>query len=79
LQRAFPDHFRYTESDLKQLAADAKAAGAIALVTTEKDAMNIGDLVVPLKTYWLQIGIEIEREVEFLQRLANAIGITLTI
>jgi hypothetical protein len=47
------------------------AAGAEALVTTEKDVLNLREdalaLVAPLKLYWLKIGIEIEKEEELLR------------
>ncbi|NQT52572.1 tetraacyldisaccharide 4'-kinase [bacterium] len=39
--RAFRDHHWYTDADLAALARDAAAAGAEALVTTEKDAVKI--------------------------------------
>lgn len=62
---AFPDHYRYTEKDMKRLAARAKSAGATALVTTEKDLVRLGGLAttaIPesllLKTASLQIEIE---------------------
>jgi tetraacyldisaccharide-1-P 4'-kinase len=58
---------------LQRLLAQAKDCGAEALVTTEKDALNLCDgataLVSPLKLYWLKIGIEIEREEELLQQI----------
>ncbi len=37
----FRDHHRYTEADLRRLEKAALAAGAIAFVTTEKDAQNL--------------------------------------
>lgn len=68
---AFADHHRYTAADLKRLAAGAR--GATALVTTEKDAMNLcagaAEMVAPMKLCWLRIGIEIDGEDEFLRRL----------
>jgi tetraacyldisaccharide 4'-kinase len=39
---AFPDHHRYRAADLRALAERARAVGAEALVTTEKDAMRLG-------------------------------------
>lgn len=39
--RSFRDHHRYSESDLAQIAAAARQAGAEAIVTTEKDAVKI--------------------------------------
>jgi tetraacyldisaccharide 4'-kinase len=70
---AFGDHHSYRPVELRRLLAQAQAAGAEALVTTEKDALNLCDntpaLLAPLKLYWLKIGIEIEREEELLQQI----------
>ena len=46
----FPDHHRYTAGDLEEIVRQAAAAGAQALVTTEKDMMNLppGYLLLPL-------------------------------
>ena len=68
---AFGDHHSYRPEELERLSAQAAAAGAEALVTTEKDALNLREdapaLVAPLKLYWLKIGIEIEKEEELLR------------
>jgi len=70
---AFGDHHSYRPSELKRLLTNALECGAEALVTTEKDALNLCDespaLVAPLKLFWLKIGIEIEREEELLQTI----------
>ncbi len=64
LRRAFPDHHRYTARDLERLAAAAAAAGASAVLTTEKDLIRLGKLTtllprsLPLKTARLRIEIE---------------------
>ena len=72
-QQAFGDHHRYRAEELRRLAGRATAAGAEALVTTEKDAINLPEgaamLVAPLKLRVLEIGIEIENEEEFLKRI----------
>jgi 3-deoxy-D-manno-octulosonic-acid transferase len=72
-QQAFGDHHRYRPEELRRLADRAAAGGAEALVTTEKDAINLPEgaaaLVAPLKLRWLRIGIEIENEEEFLKRI----------
>ncbi len=39
--RGFRDHHRYSAADLDSIAAAARAAGAEAIVTTEKDAVKI--------------------------------------
>ncbi|HTM12225.1 MAG TPA: tetraacyldisaccharide 4'-kinase [Bryobacteraceae bacterium] len=70
---AFGDHHSYRPGELQRLLAQAQDCGAEALVTTEKDALNLCDgataVVSPLKLYWLKIGIEIEREEELLQQI----------
>jgi tetraacyldisaccharide 4'-kinase len=61
---AFPDHHRYTARDLDRLAAAARAAGATALITTEKDLVRLGKLAstlpasMPVTTARLRIEIE---------------------
>jgi 3-deoxy-D-manno-octulosonic-acid transferase len=70
-RKAFSDHHRYQAAELRELARSA--AGADALVTTEKDAMNlpanIAETVAPLNVYYLRIGVEIENEAELMQRV----------
>jgi len=39
----FPDHHHYTSTDLAQVVFAARAAGATALICTEKDLYNLGD------------------------------------
>ena len=64
LEKTFPDHHRYTASDLDRLAAAARAAGASSLLTTEKDFVRMGKLAfalplsLPLKTAHLRVEIE---------------------
>lgn len=41
-QLDFPDHHRYTDQDVLRIQEAARQAGANALVTTEKDAQNLG-------------------------------------
>lgn len=68
---AFPDHHNYSAGDLEQVAAQAKAGGATALLTTEKDRVRLGSLAttLPLKTAQLRIEIEDEAAaVEWLVR-----------
>jgi len=64
----FPDHHRYTQADLDAIAE--QAAGAKALVTTEKDLMNLPvGVPLPLTIHCLRIEIEIENEAEFLRHV----------
>jgi tetraacyldisaccharide 4'-kinase len=72
--RAFRDHHRYRPEELRRLAEEASAAGAEAIVTTQKDVMNLcegaAELLAPHRTYWLTIEVEIENEAELLRRLS---------
>jgi 3-deoxy-D-manno-octulosonic-acid transferase len=69
----FGDHHQYKPSELERLAKQAGECGAETLVTTEKDVMNLCDhaskIVAPNKLLWLKIGIEIDREEEFLRHI----------
>jgi len=71
---AFEDHHSYRPDELRRLAQQASAAGAEALVTTEKDFYNLFEgatqVASPLKLYWLKIGIEIENEEALLRLIA---------
>jgi tetraacyldisaccharide 4'-kinase len=40
-QEAFPDHHVYTEGELRRVSRRARATGAVAMLTTEKDAANL--------------------------------------
>ena len=66
----FRDHHRYSAADLEEIGRQAADAGAQALVTTEKDMMNLpAGVALPLNIYCLRIGIEIENEAELLQHI----------
>ena len=73
----FSDHHRYRARELRHLGQQMAAQGATALVTTEKDAINLCESateLLGLPVYWLRIGIEIEREAEFLRAVERLIG-----
>jgi tetraacyldisaccharide 4'-kinase len=67
-QIAFPDHHRYTPADLSRLTAVTHATASVALITTEKDEVRLGNLTsllpesVPLQTAHLRIEIENESD-----------------
>jgi len=71
----FGDHHHYRPHELRRLAYQAKELGAGALLTTEKDAMNLPEnacaLVAPLSIYWLKIAMVV-REQEELMALIEA-------
>jgi tetraacyldisaccharide 4'-kinase len=60
----FDDHHVYRPAELRCLAGRAVRMGATALITTEKDAMNLPDgvvdLIAPTPIYYLEIGVEVE-------------------
>jgi tetraacyldisaccharide 4'-kinase len=67
----FSDHHTYRPHELRRMADQFGRAGAKALLTTEKDSLNLCDrseeLVAPLRVYWLRVRMSIEREDEFLR------------
>jgi 3-deoxy-D-manno-octulosonic-acid transferase len=69
----FEDHHRYRPRELLHIRAQALAKGAGALVTTEKDAVNLCDgyeaLIAPLPVFRLQTTLEIENAGEFVREL----------
>ena len=74
----FEDHHRYRPNELKRIAEQFRRKGAMALVTTEKDAVNLcdgaDDLLAPLPLYWLKIGMRIEGEAELLAEIERRIA-----
>jgi len=69
----FEDHHRYRPRELRHISQQMRARGATALVTTEKDVMNLcessDDLLAPLPLYWLKVGMTIERQSEFMSEI----------
>jgi 3-deoxy-D-manno-octulosonic-acid transferase len=66
----FRDHHRYSAADMEEIGRQAVGAGADALITTEKDMMNLPTGVAPpLRIYCLRIGIEIDDEAGLLRHL----------
>ncbi|HVZ64819.1 MAG TPA: tetraacyldisaccharide 4'-kinase [Lacunisphaera sp.] len=60
--RRFLDHYRFTPEDLAGVFADARAAGAEMVITTEKDAVRLAaGAAFPLPCYYLKLEIEILR------------------
>ena len=65
-ERAFPDHHVYRHRDLENIIALARAAGAEAVLTTEKDLMNLPPRWdVPMPLFASCICLEIENKMEF--------------
>jgi tetraacyldisaccharide 4'-kinase len=72
--RAFADHYVYKQLDVDALAAEAKGLGAVALVTTAKDAVKLRSLNFGLPCYVLEIELTFDEEEKLLGMLREAIG-----
>ena len=74
----FGDHHVYRAREVRRMAQQFAAAKAEAAVTTEKDAINLGEghvgLFAPLPLYWLKIRTAIDREAEFLELIERRLG-----
>ncbi|MBZ5576428.1 MAG: tetraacyldisaccharide 4'-kinase [Acidobacteriia bacterium] len=74
----FHDHHRYRPGELRHLAAQFRAKGATALVTTQKDAVNLcegaDDLLAPLPLYWLDVSLVVDHEEEFLDQIESRLS-----
>ncbi len=70
----YEDHHRYTPSEIRRLARHAVDIGADVLLTTAKDAVNLDAeypaIIGPIKLYWLEIDIAIDRREELLGLMA---------
>jgi tetraacyldisaccharide 4'-kinase len=72
---AFPDHHRYTAHDVAAVAAAARAEGALALVTTEKDVVRLLPFrPLPLPLLWVPLVARIEPEPAFRQWIGERIA-----
>lgn len=82
VQETFPDHHRYTSDELRRFVRKAQAAGARALVTTEKDFVNLpqnaSELVAPLSLYYLEARIRVRDESVFLREIERLVESTAT-
>ncbi len=69
----YRDHHRYSAADVRRLSARARQAGAAALVTTEKDVINLppGRNSWPAPLYWLKIRVSVEDAGRLLDEILN--------
>ena len=68
----FPDHHAYSRADVERLEARAQRARAAALVTTEKDAMNLRGLKLSgLPAYFCRMDLEIQDAARFLETVES--------
>ena len=75
---AFGDHHTYRPREMRRLAQQFQAAKAEAVLTTEKDVINLCEggvtLLGPLPVYWLKIRTEIDHEAELLQFIESRLA-----
>ena len=73
-ERVFPDHHVYRRPDLNTILALSRSAGAEAILTTEKDLMNLPpDWNAPLPLFACCIESEIEEKTAFEQALLTEV------
>jgi tetraacyldisaccharide 4'-kinase len=74
-QRVFPDHHRFSQKDIREVFAQARAAGAAWILTTEKDWMRLKRLTIPPEPLlWVvQSRLQFVDEARFLSFLVRAI------
>ena len=71
----FPDHHRYSRADATALAEAARSAGALAIVTTEKDLVRLlpfRPLLLPV--IWVPLMVELEPAARFRTWLAGRLA-----
>jgi tetraacyldisaccharide 4'-kinase len=78
-QSIFRDHHRYTAADVRRAEKSAQTAGAIAFVTTEKDAENLDGIASPaIPIFVAVIDFVLTAESEFLaaieRKLQSPVG-----
>ncbi|MGA2737862.1 MAG: tetraacyldisaccharide 4'-kinase [Bryobacteraceae bacterium] len=71
----FEDHHTYKPRELRYMGRQFRDDGIGAVLTTEKDLVNLCEdsahLLAPLPLYWLRIGVELDREDEFLAAISQ--------
>jgi tetraacyldisaccharide 4'-kinase len=71
---AYPDHHWYTSADVQRVQQTARATGAEAILTTEKDAVRLGSAAGPVPIMFLPIDAHVEPADMFRTWLLDRIG-----
>ena len=73
VQKSFPDHHRYSQSDIDSLIDTARRAGTNSLITTAKDAVKLRSLSFSLPCFVLEIEPRIDNADELIQLIRSAL------
>jgi tetraacyldisaccharide 4'-kinase len=74
-EKAFPDHHAYSTRDVRGIFADARAAGAAAVLTTEKDYVRLlPHRPFPLRVGWVPLTMDPEPAAEFREWLVTSMA-----
>lgn len=74
-QRSFADHHRYSDAEIRDLEGAAAAAGAHALICTEKDVFNLpASVAAALPIYACRIRLALSDEGAFWTAVRAAVG-----
>ncbi len=70
----FPDHHRYSRSEIREIEAEARAAGAGGVICTEKDSFNCPGRWESMDLWVCAISLHVERKDDFWRAIITAIA-----
>ncbi len=72
-QKFFPDHHRYSQSDIREIESAARGAGADGVICTEKDSFNYPGRWASSDLWVCAISLRVERDADFWRTIMNMI------
>ena len=69
--RFFPDHHRFSKSDIAEIEKQARKSGATALICTEKDKFNLKEAPPSMDLWICSISLHVDKADDFWQALMN--------
>jgi tetraacyldisaccharide 4'-kinase len=74
-ERAFRDHHKYSEADIRELQKIRESSGAAGFVTTEKDQINLGNFASELSPMSVvKLDVSVDRPEELVTRVVQSIA-----
>ncbi|MCZ6489143.1 MAG: tetraacyldisaccharide 4'-kinase [Acidobacteria bacterium] len=73
--KTFPDHHRYNDADLELLRKLLEANRADCLLTTEKDIVNLPEMVSRIPLYWAAIEPVVDEEARLVNWIWEELGL----